>query len=196
MSPSESSFPDVCQFLPCKPLGVHSPFLWPVGALSLLIPMVCLHNSGKLLHGTLFQSQCASWFSQPHHSGSDSNEDEISLSEDLRLVIANEEVALKLIKDSGSGLAKWLFGGKNGILWGWMGWFGGNYIYTDRSLTFTVGPLWLSCWQVHTLPAIHSCGAVLAGSDTTFWDKVNSCKFCSLAFGTNSLSWFLIGDMI
>ena len=137
-------FPDVCQFLVYHQIFTHfyfemSFFFWDVGALSMLIPMYRLQNSGKSLYGILWQSQCPSWFWQLHILG-----------------CVNEYIMLKLLE--GSGLVKWLFGvGWDSILWGWMGWFIANYpyIYThDNVLTIMVRLLWPLRAQVNVLPAM------------------------------------------
>ena len=146
--------------------NINSPFLSDVGVLSMVIPMVRLHNSGKFSCGTIFQSQCASWFWQSQHWGCESNEDVISqLSE-------------------GSGLARWL----SDISWGWMGWFVANYSYLfSWRISFILVRLFCCC--VGT--ACCGCIAVLAGSDASF-DRANSCIVSSLDF---SVFGFLITDI-
>ena len=117
--------------------NINSPFPSDVGALLMVIPMLRLHNSGKFSCGTIFQSQCASWFWQSQCWGCESNEDVISqLSE-------------------GSGVARWLFD----ILWGWMGWFITNYsyLYSWRISSFLVGLFQLLRW--HCLLWRYSCAS-------------------------------------
>ena len=65
LSPSELSFSNVCQFLPCEPSYVNLPFLSDIGTLS-RIAMDHLDNSDKFSSGTLINFQCSHWSSQSH----------------------------------------------------------------------------------------------------------------------------------
>ena len=127
------------------------PFLWDIGALSMSIPMVRLHNSGKFSCGTLFQSQCPSWFWQSHISG----------------CVSNEDISLKSFK--GSGLGKWPIG-EDGILWDGSSPNIHIFIHMTGLLPLWQGrPDWCVRRYTHCLLWLQCCAdPVLAGSDVIF----------------------------
>ena len=150
------------------------PFLWDVGALSMLIPMDRLHNSGKSLCGTLFQSQCPSWFWQSHILG----------------CVSYEDISSKF-KGSGVVNLKWPIG-EDGILW--MRWFVAQYpyIYThdgSRS-SYLYGKAALTVVSAGTDTACYDCNPVLIlyqQDPTSFFNRANSCIHCRLVFFCNVL---------